>query len=146
MDMNQKKNTESNGPDFTELEKKVNSPLWAQLTSYLEQAYGTSPKIEYSGCSMKPGWNVKYKKSGKSLCTLYPLDGYFTVLVVIGAKEKQEADFIIHTCSEYVQTVYSTTKEGMGQKWLMIDVRNPETVNDLKELIALRVKPKLPAS
>ncbi|WP_423245054.1 DUF3788 family protein [Heliorestis acidaminivorans] len=26
--------------------------------------------MTYSKCSAQPGWNVKYKKSGKSLCTL----------------------------------------------------------------------------
>jgi hypothetical protein len=43
------------------------------------------PKLSYSGCSMDggawKGWNVKYKKSGKVLCSLYPKQGYFLALV-----------------------------------------------------------------
>ncbi len=34
-------------------------------------------QLEYSKCSLKPGWNVKYKKSGKALCALYPMEDYF---------------------------------------------------------------------
>ncbi|KAB2952754.1 DUF3788 family protein [Heliorestis acidaminivorans] len=36
----------------------------------MEEAYQAKPHITYSKCSAQPGWNVKYKKSGKSLCTL----------------------------------------------------------------------------
>lgn len=31
---------------------------------------------------------MKYRKSGRSLCTLYPMDGHFVALVVIGEHEK----------------------------------------------------------
>jgi hypothetical protein len=27
------------------------------------------------------GWNIKYQKSGKSICTIYPQQGYFLALV-----------------------------------------------------------------
>ncbi len=52
--------------------------LWTELLAFLEETYHVPAKISYSSCSAQPGWNVKYQKSGKSLCTLYPMDGYFT--------------------------------------------------------------------
>ena len=48
------------------------------------------PNLEFSKCSWEPGWNVKFKKSGKTLCTVYPRENYFTVIVVIGKKEKEK--------------------------------------------------------
>ena len=37
-------------------------PLWRRLCEELGERYWIQPKIEYSGCSMAPGWNVKYRK------------------------------------------------------------------------------------
>lgn len=84
------------------------------------------------------GWNMKYKKSGKSLCTLYPMRGYYIALVVIGRKEMIEAELLMPLCSDYVQTVFHDTKTGNGQKWLMIDVREREVLEDVLNLIQLR--------
>lgn len=127
-------------PTREQVEDYVKSPLWRELNSYLRQTYEIEPKTEYSCCSMQSGWNIKYKKSGKSLCTLYPMPGYFIALVVIGAKEMPEAEFLIHFCSDYVQGVFAGTQEGQGQKWLMLDVKNETTFEDVIKLIDLRVK------
>jgi len=126
-------------PTFGQVEDYIKSPLWQKLNNHLQQAYGIEPKMEYSRCSMQKGWNIKYKKSGKSLCTLYPMPGYFIALVVIGAKEMQEAEFLILSCSDYVQAVFASTQSGQGQKWLMLDVKNESTFEDVLKLIALRI-------
>lgn len=61
------------------------SPLYVELDSYLRERYKIKPKFSHSSCSMDQniwrGWNIKYQKSGKSLCTIYPQEGYFMVLV-----------------------------------------------------------------
>lgn len=87
---------------------------------------------------MQAGWNVKYKKSGKSLCTLYPMEGYFIALVVVGSHELTEAELLMPLCSDYVQTVFKNTKIGNGQKWLMLEVRDREIMEDVFSLINLR--------
>jgi hypothetical protein len=37
----------------------------------------------YSICPGQPGWNVKYQKTGKAICILYPLKASLIALVVI---------------------------------------------------------------
>ena len=137
---------EGHEPSYSQIREFVDTPLWDDLANRLEQSYNIQPKLFYSGCSMQnglwKGWNVKYKKSGKSLCTLYPMQGYFSALVVIGAKEMQEAEFTIVTCSDYMKSVFVNTQTWQGQKWLMIDIKDESTVCDIMKLIALRVKPK----
>ncbi len=49
------------------------APLWDDLLAYVEKTYVVKPQSAYSKCSAQPGWNIKYKKSSKSLCTLYPM-------------------------------------------------------------------------
>lgn len=132
---------EDNRPTDAQIEDFIQSPLWRMLNDELRLAYEAEPKVEYSRCSMQAGWNIKYKKRGKSLCTLYPMRGYFIALVVIGSGEMQEAELLIPSCSEYVQHVFTNTQLGQGQKWLMIDVREIRVLRDIQNLIALRVKP-----
>ena len=64
--------------------------------------------------------------------------GYFIALVVVGSRELTEAEFLMSQCSDYVQTVFKNTKTGNGQKWLMLDVRNREIMDDVFCLINLR--------
>lgn len=89
------------------------------------------------------GWNVKYKKSGKSLCTLYPKQGFFLSLITIAEKDAVEADLLIPLCCDYVKALYNRAEFGKNYgKMLGIEVTNEEILRDMKELIALRVKPK----
>ena len=56
-------------PSLEEIAAAVATPLWGKFLIHLEETYRVTPKVEYSKCAMAPGWNVKYKKSGKALCT-----------------------------------------------------------------------------
>lgn len=67
---------------------------------------------------------MKFRKSGKSLCVIYPKKNYFTVLVVVGNKEKEHVENLLTQFSEYIQKIYHNTREGNGQKWLMIDINS----------------------
>lgn len=134
--------TQAIEPTYDQIGNFIGSCLWNDLNTFLNTTYNTGPKKTYSRCSAQRGWNVKYQKSGKSLCTLYPMQGYFIALVVIGTKEETETDLIIPTCSTYIQELYNKTPFSCGGKWLMIEVKDEETLKDIEKLIKIRVKPK----
>lgn len=125
-------------PTDENIREFVNNDLWQELNSYLQETYNALPQMTYSGCSMQRGWNVKYKKRNKSLCTLYPMPGYFIVLVVIGIRDINEAEFLMPICSEYTQNLFKQTISGYGGKWIMIDVKSKDILDDVKKMIALR--------
>jgi len=131
---------EDQKPSEDEIGSYIGNALWAQLNSYLQQTYRCVPVTEYSGCSMQKGWNVKYRKSGKGLCTLYPMPGYFIALVVIGKKEMTEAELLMPLSSAYTQKVFRETQDGFQGKWLMLDVKDKAVLQDVKNLVGLRVK------
>ena len=128
-------------PSMEAISRYVNNPLWEELCQYIEEEYQISPVFEYSRCSM-PGWNVKYRKAGRSLCTLYPMEGYFVALVVISEREKMEMESALPSFTAYLQQLYHDTQEGMGQKWLMIEVRDQSVLGDVRQCIAIRRKSK----
>ena len=51
-------------PTLEEIAEVIRNPLFEKFCSEIKESYGVSEKIEYSCCSMEPGWNVKFKKSG----------------------------------------------------------------------------------
>jgi len=129
-------------PLDNQIKEFVATPLWDDLANHLQQTYKVGPKLFYSRCSMQKGfwkgWNVKYKKGGKALCTLYPKHGYFIALIAVGAKEIVEADLLIPLCDEYTQNLYSQTEFGTVGKSLALEVTSENILRDVKNLIALR--------
>jgi len=129
-------------PSAENIKEYINNKLYEELCLFLEENYKIIPKFEYSKCSMQKGWNVKFKKGGKSLCTIYPMEGYFIALVVIGAKEQVEAEEIIPTCTKYIQNLFSNTPFSCGGRWLMVEVKEEAILKDVFRLIQIRIKPK----
>lgn len=128
-------------PSLEEIKKYVDSPLWVQLCAHIENVYAVVPSIEYSRCGMEPGWNIKYKKGSKSICTLYAREGFFTCLVVVSSKNSEEFEPILAGCDPDIQTLYQAAKPFNGARWLMIDVTTPKLLQDVQRLLAIRVKP-----
>jgi len=135
-----------NVPDIEDIRRFIGDKvgLWDDLTDYLRDTYKVKPDLDYSRCSAQPGWNIKYKRSGKSLCTIYPMDGYFIALVVVGNKEEQT---VKDHCNErlftpYVSELYKATGFSAMGKWLMIKVTNREVLEDVKKLVGIRIKPQ----
>lgn len=126
-------------PSLTEIAQCVKNPIFMQFCSKVKDIYQCSETMEFSACSWEPGWNIKFKKAGKTLCTVYPRELYFTVMVVVGKKEKDAVEAILPDCAPELQNLYHKTKEGNGQRWLMIDVEDADRLySDLFRLIQIR--------
>jgi hypothetical protein len=135
-----------NMPSLTDIRDFIGSSqqLWDELIEYTEKTYKTKPQISYSSCSAQPGWNVKYKKGGKSLCTLYPMEGYFIALVVVGSKEEDEVRIGMETglYTSYLKELYDNSVYMKIGRWLMIEVKDEEILEDIKKLLEIRVRLK----
>lgn len=135
------KEDDSHIPTAYEMKEYINNNLWEVFCEYMKSTYNAVPKFEFSKCSMEYGWNVKLKKGSKSLCTVYPKEGYFTVLVVIGKKEKETFENLLFSFCKDIQQIYKETKEGNNQKWLMIDLEdNDKRYEDVKTIIQIKNK------
>ena len=133
----------SHRPTPDEIGAFVRNPAFHAFCAGIAAEYQTDGKAEFSKCSLAPGWNIKFRKAGKSLCTVYPNETYFTVLVVVGTKEKDAVEALLPDCSPEIRELYRNTKEANGQKWLMIDVKDCGAVyEDTLRLIAVRRKSK----
>ena len=126
-------------PTLNEMGEYVRNPVFREFCGEIMGTYRCAEKIEYSSCSMERGWNVKFKKSGKSLCTIYLREQYFTVLLVVSRKEKEAVETIMPECCAALRDIYDRTREGNGQRWLMVDVEDrDELYRDVLRGIAIR--------
>ena len=132
-------------PSEDQVKEFINMPLQDELDGSLRQEYKVKPKMAYSSCNMDggmwKGWNVKYQKSGKSLCTLYPKQGYLQLLVPVGAREMNEAELLMPLCTEYTQELWGRSG-GADYKSMAFEVREENVMRDVKSLIEIRVKTK----
>lgn len=114
--------------------------LLLELTSQIENKYNVKPSIDMSACTLKPGMNIKYKKSGKSLCVIYPNeDSSFDCMVVIGRKQMNSFDELLPSLDDSIQDIYESTKLYNNTYWLMIPVKNQIILEDVLKLIDLKV-------
>lgn len=126
-------------PTIDEISDFIRNDLFRDLCKQLEARYKALCKIEFSKCSWEYGWNVKFKKAGKTLCTVYPREDYFTIMVVVSRKEKEQAEEMLQELSPVLQKIYHETEEGNGQRWMMIDLEDADEVYEgVLKLIDIR--------
>lgn len=117
--------------------------LWISLFDYMSQAFDAKPKLTYSGCSGKPGWNVKFSKSGQSFGTLYPEEGFFSVFMVISYKHGMEMDLLKQDLSKEMRLLYDNAQDYMKMgKWMMFEIRTERELQDYITFMSVKKKPK----
>ncbi len=112
--------------------------LWQEMCSFMTDSFKASSKFFYSTCSGKPGWNVKFMKSGKSYCTLYPEAWGFTALVVFPAALVPLVQSNQEAFTQEVLRQIGSIKPLNGGVWLMLGVASPEMLNDVKRLLQIK--------
>lgn len=117
--------------------------LWDSLFDYMDTAYSAKPKMSYSGCSGKPGWNVKFQKSGQAFGTLYPEEGAFSVFMVIAYKHNADMETLREELSPEMRAQYDNAQDYMKMgRWMMFRICNEKDLQDYKLLMSVKLKPK----
>ena len=102
-------------PTIEEIGEYVGNPVFMQFCSEIKGIYKCNEKIEYSSCSWEKGWNIKFKKAGKTLCTIYPRECYLTVMIVVGTKEKPLSNQYCHNVRLSYRIYTIRHKKAMGK-------------------------------
>ncbi len=113
---------------------------WEDITAFLAASYNFTPETVFGG--KKYGWAIRYRRSGKSLCTLYPEKGAFTALVVLGGKETEQTLAVLSDFSPKVADVISSAKQYHDGRWLWLRVLNSADTADIKRLLQIKKKPR----
>lgn len=128
-------------PSLDEITAYINPParaLWSELNQFIQETLQAKPKITYSVSAGKPGWNVKYQKSGKSICTLYPEKDCWVALVVIKVKMAPMLSTLQPALHPLIHNLVSAARPYNKTFWLMIPVADESVLDSLKHLLVLK--------
>ncbi|MBL8162679.1 MAG: DUF3788 domain-containing protein [Anaerolineae bacterium] len=114
--------------------------LWERLTHFITQNYDMPGEWSFGG--KKYGWNLWYRRSGKTLASLYPQQGFFIVQIVLGKAEVEQASHV--RFGNTVQTVFEETPQLHDGRWLFIKVTTEEDIQDIEQLLIVKKRPKRP--
>ena len=112
---------------------------WLDLKQYIEENYDYVPELAFYG--KKYGWTIRYRRSGKTLCSLFPEKGAFTALVVLGKKEVEKVLSIINDFDSSLRELINNTERLHDGSWLWVRVLNMEGSEGIKRLLSAKKKP-----
>jgi len=130
----------SHAPTLQEIQAVLGTtyPLWEKLTRFIAENYPIP--VEWNSGGKTYGWNIWYRKSGKTLTTLFPEQGYFIAQVVLGKVQVEQA--LQLELGENVGRLLRETPQYHDGRWLFIPVRSERDVADVQQLLQVKRKPK----
>ncbi len=112
---------------------------WAELTSWLRDAYGVDGEPVWGGTDA--GWVMRYRRAGRALVTLSPLaDGTFESLVVLGPSTWPAFEALdVGPAARAAFLVATPYADG---RWVRVHVRGMADAGDVRRLVALKAPPR----
>ena len=109
--------------------------------NYIEAHY-PGMEVQTEGKTKFGSSTLRYRKSGKSLCTFYEKEDGFTLLIVLGAKERAKFEAAQNDYSSAVVQHYLAADTFHDGKWIGFPVNDDTHLEDFKKLLAIKRKPK----
>ena len=135
-------------PSAEDMRNWIGQPIaaaWLTLQQFLEQTYSITPIFNAGG--KRYGWNLQYRMGRRPLCELYPEQGSFTALVILGRAELDQALDRVETFGVTVRQALETSPRHHDGCWMYIRVADPVTcqqdVQDIEALIVIKRKPSV---
>jgi hypothetical protein len=112
-------------------------PLWQRLVHFIAEKYQLQADLSFGGKNY--GWNLWYRKSGKSLVSLYPQSASLIAQVVLGREQVEQA--LTLPLGEKVARMVKETPQLHDGKWLFIPVTTEQDASDVEQLLLLKKRP-----
>ena len=112
---------------------------WVRLRRFLKENYDIVPEMMFD---KKHGWDVRYRKSGKTLITLTPEKGAVRILIVLGREESEKALSMQKELRPQMYRLIENTKQLHDGRWLWIRLFQTKDAEDIEKLLPIKRKPK----
>lgn len=84
---------------------------------------------------------LKFRKSGKTILTVYIRDGYYDFMIIFGRLEREKFETMRADFSSEVQAVYDASTTYHDGKWMMFPVRDLDMLEEMKRLLLIKKRP-----
>lgn len=86
-------------------------------------------------------YECKFRRSGKTLCTLYVKENELVVLIIFGKSEREKFEAARRDFSPQLQQIYDAAKTYHDGKWMYIMTRDSQLVPDITKMLVIKKKP-----
>ena len=86
-------------------------------------------------------YEYKYRKGGKTLCSLYAKSSSIGLMIILGRDERSKFEAIRDTLSDAVCRQYDEAQTYHDGKWGMFEPTDTAEFDDYMKLLAIKRKP-----
>lgn len=114
--------------------------VWQKICDFINDNYDMNTqwnKVKKGGI-----YEYKFRKSNKTLCTLYAREKNFGFMVIYGKAEREKFEAERQNFSDGIKSMYDEAKTYHDGKWIMIDVSDDTLLEDIGNMLKIKKKPK----
>ena len=112
--------------------------VWQQLCSMIDEKYEMERLWNTGG--KKWTYEYKYRRGGKTLCTLYAREKCIGFMIIFGKDERAKFEDIRDTLSTSICRQYDEAKIYRDGKWVMFQPIDTAEFDDYIKLLAIKRK------
>ena len=111
--------------------------LWEDLTRFIADNYRVHGDFRFYGKNY--GWALRFRKAGKALVSLYPGQDSFTVQLIIGPTQAEEAFRL--ALGKNARKALEDAHPYPEGRWLFIGVESEQDLADVQRLLTAKSRP-----
>jgi hypothetical protein len=114
--------------------------VWESVCNLVERLY------EMDILFKNTNWNnwkyeLKYRRGGKTLCTLYAKDDCINLQIIFGKHERAKFEDEQESYSLEIQNVYNNSTTYHDGKWMSFELNDLTLLEDIPKLLYIKRKP-----
>lgn len=113
--------------------------VWQKLCVVIDEKYEMERLWNAGGKNWI--YEYKYRRGGKTLCSLYAKDNRIGFMIIFGKNEREKLEEIRDTLSDTVCRRYDEAKTYRDGKWVMFEPTDTSEFDDYMKLLAVKRKP-----
>lgn len=129
-------------PDIQEITDLIGEQLysvWTKLCELIECKYEMEQLWNSGGKLWK--YEYKYRRGGKTLCSLYARENYIGFMVILGKAEREKFEADRKSFSDTILKIYDETKTYHDGKWIMLELTDNSLFDDIEKLMLIKRRP-----
>ena len=129
-------------PEEKDMIALIGQPLydvWQRLCAVIDERYDMDRFWNSGGKAWT--YEYKYRRGGKTLCSLYARKKGIGFMVILGKEERAKFELNRNEYSESVRKIYDDSKTYRDGKWLMFEPVDTSLFGDFMQLLAVKRRP-----
>lgn len=113
--------------------------LWNDLTASIDSLY----EMDKTWDKGFRDWlyEYKYRRGGKTLCTLYIKENNANILIIFGKAEREKFEMQRNAFSEQILELYDSTETYHDGKWLWIPIDERLSYDEILDMLKIKRRP-----